>query len=398
MKLSGKALVLAMCIGQVGNLLPHVVVPAIMAQHLMQPWDLSATEAGLMASAFAFGYMLAVPVLATLTDRIDARGVLLVGSLASGLATAAFGLFAQGLLSASLIWGLAGIGFAGAYMPGLKAMTDRLGSGDISRSITLYTSSYSLGVGLSFLLEQVIADAWGWRMAFILTALGPLAMIATCLLMAPVQPAPAKGRLLDLRPVLRNRPVIGYVLGYAVHCFEVYGMRTWLVAFWGFVAARHGGMTPISAVMLSFFIGIMAMPASLIGNELAIRIGRHRAITLVMIASGTVALLIGLFADASPWLLLALLAIYSFTIPGDSGALTSGMTASAAPEFRGVTMALYSTIGFAFSGLGAWAVGVAIDMGGGTGNPRGWLAGFALMSAVVLLGPLALWWSRRQTA
>jgi len=30
--LSGHALVLAMCLGQVGNLLPHVVVPAVMAQ------------------------------------------------------------------------------------------------------------------------------------------------------------------------------------------------------------------------------------------------------------------------------------------------------------------------------------------------------------------------------
>jgi hypothetical protein len=42
-------------------------------------------------------------------------------------------------------------------MPGLKALTDRLGPGD-SRAVTLYTSSYSFGVGLSFLAAQVIAD------------------------------------------------------------------------------------------------------------------------------------------------------------------------------------------------------------------------------------------------
>src|SRR4029077_7064877 len=121
--LTGRALVAAMCLGQVGNLLPHVVVPAIMAQDLMPLWSLSAAQAGLMASAYAFGYMLAVPVLTTLTDRIDARQILPIGSIGSGLATVAFGLFAHGLLSASLLWGLAGIGFAGAYMPGLKALT-----------------------------------------------------------------------------------------------------------------------------------------------------------------------------------------------------------------------------------------------------------------------------------
>ncbi len=63
MTLRGRTLVTAMCIAQVCNLLPHVVVPAIMAQHLMPLWHLSAAQAGLMASAYAFGYMLAVPVL-----------------------------------------------------------------------------------------------------------------------------------------------------------------------------------------------------------------------------------------------------------------------------------------------------------------------------------------------
>src|SRR6476661_1546023 len=125
MKLTGKPLVFVMCVGQVGNLLPHVVVPAVMAQHLIPAWKLSASEAGLMASSFAIGYMLAVPLLAALTDRVDARSILLVGSAVSGLATFAFGWFAEGLWSAIAIWAIAGIGFAGAYMPGLKALVDR---------------------------------------------------------------------------------------------------------------------------------------------------------------------------------------------------------------------------------------------------------------------------------
>jgi MFS family permease len=117
---------------------------------------------GVMASALAFGYMLAVPVLTTLTDRIDARLVLAAGSAVSGFATIGFGVFAEGLVSATLIWGIAGIGFAGAYMPGLKALTDRLPPGDTSRSVTLYTASFSVGVGLSFLvLLTTFADQAG---------------------------------------------------------------------------------------------------------------------------------------------------------------------------------------------------------------------------------------------
>src|SRR5262245_43598521 len=90
MPLTGRSLIAAMCIGQIGNLLPHVTFPAIMAQSLMPLWGLSASEAGIMASAFAFGYMAAVPVLTTLTDRIDARLVLAAGSVVSGLAAIGF--------------------------------------------------------------------------------------------------------------------------------------------------------------------------------------------------------------------------------------------------------------------------------------------------------------------
>jgi predicted MFS family arabinose efflux permease len=394
-RLAGRKLVFAMCLGQVGNLLPHVVVPGIMAQHLMPLWGLSAAQAGLMASAYAFGYMLAVPVLTTLTDRIDARQILTIGSIVSGLATVAFGLFADGLLSAALLWGLAGIGFAGAYMPGLKALTDRLPPGDISRSVTLYTSSFSLGVGLSFLVSQIVADHWGWRAAFVMTGLGPVLMVAVCLLLAPFKPQPRTGPLLDFRPVLRNRTALGYVLGYGSHCFELYGIRTWIVAFWSFVAARNADGVLLSPIAVSVIVTLLSFPSSILGNEAALRFGRHRAIIAVMIVSAAIAITIGISAAASPLLLLALILIYGITVPADSGALTSGMSASAVPENRGATMALHSTVGFGLSAAGAWVTGVALDAAGGPASPSGWLAAFGVLAAGVLTGPLALWWSRR---
>ena len=392
--LHGRTLVAAMCVGQVGNLLPHVVVPAIMAQHLMPLWGLSAAQAGLMASAYAFGYMLAVPVLTALTDRIDARGILLAGSLVSGLATIAFGLFADGLLSAIVWWAIAGVGFGGAYMPGLKALTDRLPAGDVSRSVTLYTASFSVGVGLSFLVSQLVADRFGWRVAFFITGLGPLVMIAACLMLAPFKPQRSPGHPLDFRPVFRNRTALGYILGYGAHCFELYGMRTWLVSFWTFVAARNADV-PLGPIAISVIVTVLSLPASILGNEAALRFGRHRAVTVVMVASATVAIAIGLSATLSPLIVLLLVLTYGLTVPADSGALTSGMSASAVPQQRGATMALHSTVGFGLSALGAWGMGVALDAAGGPASANGWFAAFALLAAGILLGPLALWWSRR---
>jgi predicted MFS family arabinose efflux permease len=394
MRLTDRSLVAAMCLGQLGNLLPHVAVPAVMPQHLMPLWQLNGMQAGLMASAFAFGYMLAVPVLTTLTDRIDARLVLLVGSAASAIATIAFGLLADGLWSATVIWGLAGMGFAGAYMPGLKALTDRLPAGDASRSITLYTSSFSFGVGLSFLVAQLAADGLGWRAAFIITGLGPFIMVTACLAMSPVEPLPTQRRLLDFKPVVRNRASMGYILGYGAHCFELYGIRTWIVAFWAFVVAQHGGSALLGPIAVSVIFSLIAMPASILGNEAALSFGRHRALTALMLASATVALAIGWSVDASPLLLLVLLLLYAFTVPSDSGALTSGMAMSATPSHKGATMAIHTTVGFGLSALGAWGAGVALDLAGGPSSTSGWLAVFVLLGVSILLGPLALWWSR----
>lgn len=393
--MKGRALVAAMAAAQLGSLLPHVALPSVLPTHLIPEWGLSYSEGGLMAASYAAGYMCAVPVLTTLTDRVDARWILFWGSLVSGLATILFGLFATGLVSAIALWGLAGIGFAGAYMPGLKALTDRLGSGDTSRSVTLYTASFSVGVGLSFLVSQVIAERWGWRAAFLITGVGPAAMAAVALLLRPVPPPPRQGALLDFRPVLRNHTALAYILGYGAHCFELYGMRTWIVAFWGFVAARAGGATSIDAVTVSVVVTVLSLPASILGNEAALRYGRQRAITIVMLASAAVGITIGLTVGFSPWLTLVLLLCYAFTVPADSGALTSGMSAAAEPRYRGATLALHSTVGFGLSAVGGWAVGAAIDAAGGPQSETGWAAAFAVMAAGILLGPLAMWWQFR---
>ena len=196
-----------------------------------------------MASAYAIGYMLAVPVL-TDADRPHRRAPHPARRLGRQrprhhrLRPVRRRPASRRCSSGAL----AGIGFAGAYMPGLKALTDRLGPGDISRSVTLYTASFSLR------RRPVVPGraacsraAWAGATPSILTALGPLAMIAACLGLAPCSRRRRRRGLLDFRPVLRNRPALGYILGYGAHCFELYGLRTWIVAFWAFVVARNGG-------------------------------------------------------------------------------------------------------------------------------------------------------------
>src|SRR5207237_610975 len=152
------------------------------------------------------------------------------------------------------------------------------------------------------LISQLVAESWGWRAAFFVTAIGPLVMLAVCFLLRPVEPKPAHGRaLLDFGPVFQNTNAMGFIFGYGAHCFELYGIRTWLVGFWTFVIAHRCAPSWLSPVALSFCFAVISMPASILGNEAALKFGRHRAITIVMIASACVALVIGLNATAPAW-------------------------------------------------------------------------------------------------
>ena len=44
---------------------------------------------------------------------------------------------------------------------------------------------------------------------------------------------------------------MGFVLGYGAHCFELYGIRTWIVAFWTFVAARSSDASILTPIVVS---------------------------------------------------------------------------------------------------------------------------------------------------
>ena len=51
----------------------------VLLPELMGRWSLSNSEAGWITSSFYAAYMVSVPVLVTLTDRIDAKRVYLFG-------------------------------------------------------------------------------------------------------------------------------------------------------------------------------------------------------------------------------------------------------------------------------------------------------------------------------
>jgi len=134
---------------------------------LRDEWHLSNAEAGVIAGTFFAGYVATVSYWTALTDRLDGRRVYLAGSFIAAGASAGFGLFASGLVSALLFQMLLGVGIAATYMPGLRLLSDRLSGAGQSRSIATYTSFFGIGTALSLAAAGVLASSAGWRVAFI---------------------------------------------------------------------------------------------------------------------------------------------------------------------------------------------------------------------------------------
>ena len=72
-------------IGLVGSLLPSMSFPATMPA-VVADLGLSASEAGWIGGIYFAGYAGAVPLLATLTDRVGAKSIYLVFSVAGAVA------------------------------------------------------------------------------------------------------------------------------------------------------------------------------------------------------------------------------------------------------------------------------------------------------------------------
>ena len=391
-----------MCAAHVVSM-PGFATYATLLPRLQQEWGINNSQAGFVSGAFFAGYMAAVPLLTGLTDRVDARRVYLFSCLTLATALGAFALLVQGFLTAALCQAAVGAGIAGTYMPGLRVLTDNTAGTVQSRAVSFYTAIFGLGTSVSILVSGLVADAWGWRAAFAATVTGPVIAAAMVALGMPPSQSHA-GRaapLLDFRPVLRARQVWPYILGYAVHCWELFGSRSWLVAFCFFAQGvqSQGSANPWlwSPVAIAAIANLFGPPASIVGNELALRYGRGRLIAAAMLASGVLTGVLGFTSALPPYAIAGLAMLHMALVMGDSSALTAGMVMHSPSQARGATMAIHSMLGFGAGFISPLVFGAVLDLAGGNTNATAWGAAFLTLGAGAVIAPWLLGFARRGT-
>lgn len=392
----GARLVALVCAAQVLVQIGAFYWPALLPQ-MMRHWSLSNGEAGWITSSFYGAYMISVPFLVTLTDRIDAKRVYLFGVGCTVVAHLAFGLFAEGFWSAMTLRALAGIGWAGTYMTGLKLLADQVDAKMMSRAVTGHAASIGISGAASYLAGDLLAEAFGWPTAFASAGgTAALAWITVALAVPgriPLAKAAGQPALFDFRPVLRNRSALAYSLAYCAHTLEMNALRGWAVAFLAWVAASTGAMEGLlSPAIVVTALGLLGTLASVLGNEASIRFGRRRLIVTAMLLSIAVGVVIGFAGAQGYWIAVPLVVLYGMIIWLDSSSLTAGAAGAADPARRGATLAVHSMLGYAGGFVGPLAIGWTLDAAGGM-SASGWSLAFgavALLMAAAMVGFIVL--------
>ena len=381
------------CLAQTLAQLGAFTFPALLPTFLDE-WALTHTDAGWLSGIFFGAYSLSVPILVTLTDRVPARRIYMFAVVVTTVSHLGMALVVSEFWGGFLMRALAGVGWAGTYMVGLRALTDQLEGATQTRAVAFHAASIGVSGSLSFVIAGQVSVWADWQTAFAVSAIGSAAALLVAFALFPrgrgVKSSQPGGALLDFRPVFRNRSAMAYSIGYCVHTWEMFVLRSWAVTFLVFAVGRSGHpsvlLVPTVVAMLMELVGTAT---SVLGNEIALRIGRQRWITLVMGISMCLALAIGFSAAWGYAAAATLCLVYNAFIYADSASLTAGTVGSAEPSRRGATLAVHAMLGYAGGFVGPLVMGIVLDGLGGE-SVLGWGIGFAHVALVMAVGPVAL--------
>ncbi|MBO68242.1 MAG: MFS transporter [Acidiferrobacteraceae bacterium] len=359
---------------------------AVLLPEFVTLWSLTNTEAGWIGGIIMAGYVVAVPILVSMTDVIDAKKVFIVGILLGVVGSFGFAFYADGFWSALFFRFLSGISVAGTYMPGLQIINDRVDVDHRERVIPWYLGTVGVGTGLSFFITGWLAEYMIWNDIFVVAGLLQAISLFIILTLVPnVKIEASRRRFFDFRPVFKNQLALAYIVAYAGHTFELFAFRAWVIALLVFsVMASESTATRVQLGTIVAGFSFLGVATSIIGAKIAYLRSRKVFFQFVVLFSFAIGASLGFLLDINFPIFLMVVALYSGLLMADSAALTAG-TVNAAPDGAlGVTLAVHSVIGFSGGILGPLVIGLVLDLSGGQGSQTAWTMACLAMAG----GPL----------
>lgn len=344
-------------------------------------WQMDAATAGTIQAAFNLANAIALLAAAWLADTLGARRVYLACTWAGALALACFAAFARSPHSALVLIVLVGLTQGGAYAPALLLAAELSPPSRRGRAMGRMLAAGSFGYVLSVALSLWATQTWGPTAAFTACAAGVLAgtLLGHVSLAGLTDPAHVgTGRAHAVRP-LRWKTVFSPValcllVGYVAHCWELLGSYTWTPSLL-VTALRplHLDTLP-QALLVGAVVHLSGMLATPAIGALSDRWNRSNVLVAVAATGAACSLLMGWSAQWGPAWTIALAAVGSFFILGDSSALSAAMTEEVPADSLGRVMGIRSVLGYGAGALSPAVFGATLD---GTGS---WAVAYAVLA------------------
>jgi MFS transporter, YNFM family, putative membrane transport protein len=348
----------------------------------------SKTAAGMTVSAATLGVAFSAPVFGALTERLARKRVIVVSLIGVSLPTLLSA--TSGSLAQLIFWRfLEGITLPGVFAVVVTYIGEEWPSDRVALIMSFYVSGTALGGFTGRIVSGVLAEAFNWRVSFLVLGAASLCGAAAVAAWLPhgrhrpphsstSQPRPTLAD--QVRELFQSRRLVAtFAVGFIL-LFSLVGVFTW-ITFHLSAAPFLLSTTALSSLFFVYLVGLVATPAAgLVITRVGLRAGVGGAIGVSML---------GVLLTLAPSLTMVIvgLALLSSGVFIAQTATQSFLRLAAPPEARVTSAGLY----IMFYYLGGTAAGVVPGAFWALGK---WPAcvGFILaMQAIALAIGLAGW-------
>jgi predicted MFS family arabinose efflux permease len=252
----------------------------ILQEPIKAEMGLSDAQLGLLTGfTFALVYVIAGIPIARWADRGNRRNIVALALTVWSGMTAISG-FAQNYSQLLLARVGVGLGEAGGSPPSHSMISDYYPPRNRGTALSFYSMGVYVGILLGFMLGGVIADAFGWRMAFVIVGLPG---VAFAIILRLTVKEPIRGRWEEENPahhnptfsttikLLRQTPAFWYIaVGAGLMAYVGYGIGNF---FPSFLIRNHNMSLSEVGVTLALVSGVFGMAGTFLGGYLGDRFG-----------------------------------------------------------------------------------------------------------------------------
>ncbi len=373
-------------------------VNAVVGPNLVADIGLTATELGLLTSAYLLAFALFQLPLGVLLDRFGPRRVQSCLFSCAGLGSFLFAI-ADDIVTLTFARALIGLGFAGGLMSSFKAVVLWVPEPRRPLANACVMSFGALGVLVAPLPVELAVQAWGWRAVFVGLALITLAVALLILGAVPERAAASGGERLasQIGGLLRigRDPVFWYLAPLLASTAGTHmAIQTlWAGPWFRDVAGldRIGVANHLMIMAIAFMVGILA------GGAVADRLLRRGVDLLTVMLAFLAVFFVAELGIVLQWTAFSLVLWFAFSMSGQAAILAyPWLSSHYGAALSGRANTAMNLLIFLTAFAVQYAVGAVIDLfpttAAGGYDPRGYGLGFGLCLAIQLAS--LLWFVR----